>query len=201
MDTVRPSISLRIWRRIMEENIREILKNIGEDPQREGLIKTPERVMESLSFLTSGYKVNIEEVMSGFILEEEYDEMIVARDISLYSLCEHHMLPFFGKCHVAYIPNGKIIGLSKIPRVVELFSRRLQIQERLTNQIARTLMDYLKPQGVAVIIEAVHLCMAMRGVQERDAVIISSSMLGAFRDDSKTRLEFLGLIGANGNRK
>ncbi len=185
----------------MEENIREILKNIGEDPQREGLIKTPERVMESLSFLTSGYKVNVEDVMSGFILEEEYDEMIVARDISLYSLCEHHMLPFFGKCHVAYIPNGKIIGLSKIPRVVELFSRRLQIQERLTNQIARTLMDYLKPQGVAVIIEAVHLCMAMRGVQERDAVIISSSMLGAFRDDSKTRMEFLGLIGANGNRK
>jgi GTP cyclohydrolase I len=201
MEAVRPSINLRIWRIMMEENIREILKNIGEDPQREGLLKTPERVMESLSFLTSGYKVNVEDVISGFILEEEYDEMIVARDISLYSLCEHHMLPFFGKCHVAYIPNGKIIGLSKIPRVVELFSRRLQIQERLTNQIARTLMDYLKPQGVAVIIEAVHLCMAMRGVQERDAVIISSSMLGAFRDDSKTRMEFLGLIGGNSNRK
>jgi GTP cyclohydrolase I len=146
MEAVRPSINLRIWRIMMEENIREILKNIGEDPQREGLLKTPERVMESLSFLTSGYKVNVEDVISGFILEEEYDEMIVARDISLYSLCEHHMLPFFGKCHVAYIPNGKIIGLSKIPRVVELFSRRLQIQERLTNQIARTLMDYLKPQ-------------------------------------------------------
>ncbi|MCD6379001.1 GTP cyclohydrolase I FolE [bacterium] len=185
----------------MEENIREILKKIGENPKREGLIKTPARVKEALSFLTSGYKVDVGEVMSGFILEEEYDEMIVARDISLYSLCEHHMLPFFGKCHVAYIPNGKIIGLSKIPRVVELFSRRLQIQERLTNQIAKAMMDYLNPKGVGVIIEAVHLCMAMRGVQERDAVIITSSMLGAFRDDSKTRMEFLNLIGGNGNHK
>ncbi|MDZ7859366.1 MAG: GTP cyclohydrolase I FolE [Candidatus Krumholzibacteriota bacterium] len=185
----------------MEKNIREILKKIGENPNREGLIRTPERVAESLNFLTSGYRVNIDEVMSNFILEEEYDEMIVARDISLYSLCEHHLLPFFGKCHVAYIPDGKIIGLSKIPRVVEFFSRRLQIQERLTNRIAETLMHYLSPQGVAVIIEAVHLCMAMRGVQERDTVITTSSMLGAFRDDSKTRMEFLELIGRRGNHK
>jgi len=185
----------------MEEHVRKILEELGEDPGREGLIKTPQRVRESLSFLTSGYRVDIDEVMSGSIFDEEYDEMVIAKDISLYSLCEHHMLPFYGKCHVAYIPRGKIIGLSKIPRVVEIFSRRLQIQERLTNEIARTLMDYLKPLGVAVIIEAVHLCMAMRGVRKRDALIISSAMLGAFRKDSKTRMEFLNLIGGNDRHK
>ncbi len=185
----------------MEDHVRKILEELGEDPGREGLIKTPQRVSESLSFLTSGYGVDVDEVMSGSIFEEDYDEMVIAKDISLYSLCEHHMLPFYGKCHVAYIPRGKIIGLSKIPRVVEIFSRRLQVQERLTNEIARTLMDYLKPLGVAVIIEAVHLCMAMRGVRKRDALIISSAMLGAFRKDSKTRMEFLNLIGGNDRHK
>ena len=185
----------------MEEHIREILKALGEDPEREGLKKTPRRMKESLEFLTSGYREDIDEVMKGFILDEKYDEMVICRDISLYSLCEHHVLPFYGKCHVAYIPRGKIIGLSKIPRVVEIFSRRLQIQERLTNQIAGTLMEHLEPLGVAVIIEAVHLCMAMRGVQKRDSLIITSSMLGAFRKDPKTRMEFLGLIRSGDRHK
>ena len=144
----------------MEELIRELLKMLGEDPSREGLEKTPQRVAESMKFLTSGYRENIKEVLKGAIFEEEYDEMVIVKDISLYSLCEHHMLPFFGKCHVAYIPKGKIIGISKIPRVVEIFARRLQVQERLTNQIAHTLMEYLDPYGVAVTIEATHLCMA-----------------------------------------
>ena len=178
----------------MEKLVRELLKKIGDDPGREGLLKTPERVKESLTFLTSGYREDVKEAIEGAIFEEEYDEMVIVKDISLYSLCEHHLLPFFGKCHVAYIPKGRIIGLSKIPRVVQIFSRRLQIQERLTNQIAKTLMEYLKPYGVAVTIEAVHLCMAMRGVQKRDTLIITSSMLGAFRTDSKTRMEFLNLI-------
>jgi len=178
----------------MEELIRELLMKIGEDPDREGLERTPQRVAESLRFLTSGYREDVEDVLKGAIFEEEYDEMVIVKDISLYSLCEHHILPFFGKCHVAYIPKGKIIGISKIPKVVEIFSRRLQVQERLTNQIARTLMDHLDPYGVAVTIEATHLCMAMRGVRKRDAVIITSAMLGAFRTDSKTRMEFLNLI-------
>ena len=185
----------------MEEHVREILKSLGEDPERDGLLKTPSRVKESLEFLTSGYREDVDSVLSGSVFEEEHDEMVIVRDISLYSLCEHHMLPFFGKCHVAYIPKGRIIGLSKIPRVVEIFSRRLQIQERLTNQIARTLMDHLKPYGVAVTIEAVHLCMAMRGVRTRDSLIITSSMLGAFRNASKTRMEFLNLIKGSDRHK
>ena len=185
----------------MEEHVREIIKALGEDPEREGLRNTPRRMKESLEFLTSGYKEDIDKVMKGFILDEEYDEMVICRDISLYSLCEHHMLPFYGKCHVAYIPKGKIIGLSKIPRVVDMFARRLQVQERLTNQIASTLMEHLEPIGVAVIIEAVHLCMAMRGVQKRDSLIITSSMLGAFRNDSKTRMEFLDLIRGSDRHK
>jgi GTP cyclohydrolase I len=187
--------------REMEKHVREILKSLGEDPEREGLLKTPARVKESLEFLTSGYREDVDSVLSGSVFEEEHDEMIIVRDISLYSLCEHHMLPFFGKCHVAYIPKGRIIGLSKIPKVVEIFSRRLQIQERLTNQIAKTLMDHLNPFGVAVTIEAVHLCMAMRGVRTRDSLIITSSMLGAFRNDSKTRMEFLNLIKGNDRHK
>jgi GTP cyclohydrolase I len=185
----------------MEEHVREILIALGEDPEREGLRDTPRRMKESLEFLTSGYREDIDKVMRGFILDEEYDEMVICRDISLYSLCEHHVLPFYGKCHVAYIPKGKIIGLSKIPRVVEIFARRLQVQERLTNQIAKTLMEHLEPLGVAVIIEAVHLCMAMRGVQKRDSLIITSSMLGAFRKDSKTRMEFLDLIRGGDRHK
>ena len=185
----------------MEDLIRKLLVELGEDPDRHGLEKTPKRVEESLRFLTSGYGEDIEEVLKGAIFEEEYDEMVIERDISVYSLCEHHLLPFYGKCHVAYIPKGRIIGLSKIPRVVEIFSRRLQVQERLTNQIAKTLMDHLEPYGVAVIIEAVHLCMAMRGVRKRDALIITSSMLGAFRSDSKTRMEFLNLVRTGDRHK
>lgn len=178
----------------MEEQIRKMLEELGENPDREGLRRTPERVKESLEFLTSGYKEDIEKVLEGAVFEEEYDEMVIAKNISLYSLCEHHLLPFYGECHVAYIPKGKIIGISKIPRVVQIFSRRLQVQERLTNQIAKTLMEHLKPYGVAVTIEATHLCMAMRGVRKRDARIITSAMLGAFRTDPKTRMEYLELI-------
>lgn len=185
----------------MEEYVREILKALGEDPDRDGLRETPRRMRESLEFLTSGYREDIDLVMKGFILDDEYDEMVICRDISLYSLCEHHILPFYGKCHVAYIPRGKIIGLSKIPRVVEIFSRRLQVQERLTSEIAKTLMKHLEPLGVAVIIEALHLCMAMRGVQKRDSLIITSSMLGAFRKDPKTRMEFLDLIRGGDRHK
>ena len=185
----------------LEDLIRKLLEELGEDPERQGLQKTPKRVKESLEFLTSGYREDIEETLKGAIFEEEYDEMVISRDISIYSLCEHHLLPFYGKCHVAYIPKGRIIGLSKIPRVVEIFSRRLQVQERLTNEIAKTLMDHLEPYGVAVTIEAVHLCMAMRGVRKRDALIITSSMLGAFRTDSKTRMEYLNLIRGSDRHK
>jgi GTP cyclohydrolase I len=185
----------------MEKTVRKLLEQLGEDPEREGLLRTPQRVKESLEFLTSGYRQDVEKALEGAIFEEEYDEMVIEKDIRMYSLCEHHILPFFGKCHVAYIPKGRVIGLSKIPLIVEIFSRRLQIQERLTNQIARTLMDHLKPYGVAVTIEAFHLCMAMRGVRERDALIITSSMLGAFRNDSKTRMEFLNLTRTNDSHK
>jgi len=178
----------------MEELIRKLLAELGENPDREGLRKTPERVKESLEFLTSGYQEDVEKVLEGAVFEEEYDEMVIVKDISLYSLCEHHLLPFYGECHVAYIPRGRIIGISKIPRVVQIFSRRLQVQERLTTQIAKTLMEHLKPYGVAVTIDAVHLCMAMRGVRKRDARIITSAMLGAFRNDPKTRMEYLELI-------
>ncbi len=186
---------------ILDDLIRKLLKELGEDPDRHGLEETPRRVRESFQFLTSGYREDIEKTLEGAIFEEEYDEMVISRDISIYSLCEHHLLPFFGKCHVAYIPKGRIIGLSKIPRIVEIFSRRLQVQERLTNEIAKTLMDHLKPYGVAVTIEAVHLCMAMRGVRKRDALIITSSMLGAFRTDSKTRMEYLNLIKGSDRHK
>jgi len=178
----------------MKEHVKKILEYLVDDPEREGLVDTPGRVEESLSYLTGGYKADIDAVMRGAVFEEEYDEMVIVRNISLYSLCEHHILPFFGKCHIAYIPKGRIIGLSRIPRIVDIFARRLQVQERLTSEIAKCLMSYLKPHGVAVTIEALHLCMAMRGVEEDDATIITSSMLGAFRKDSKTRMEFLDLV-------
>ena len=178
----------------MQEYIKGILKEIGEDPQREGLIKTPMRVEKSLKFLTSGYKVDITEVLNGALFEEKYDEMIISKDIDIFSLCEHHLLPFFGKCHIAYIPDGKIIGLSKIPRIVEIFCRRLQVQERLTTQIANSLYEILKPQGVGVVIEAKHLCMIMRGVEKLNTVITTSSLIGCFKDDINTRSEFMNLI-------
>jgi len=178
----------------MIDQIRTILTEIGEDPSRDGLQNTPRRVDEALRFLTSGYRMNADEVLNGALFDVAYDEMVIVRDIELFSLCEHHLLPFFGKCHVAYIPNGRIIGLSKIPRLVDMYARRLQVQERLTTQIAETINQKIKPRGVAVVIEAQHLCMIMRGVEKQNSVAITSSMLGAFKDDQNTRNEFLNLV-------
>lgn len=178
----------------ISELARTLLKLIGEDPSRKGLVKTPQRVEASFRFLTSGYHQDLEEVLNGAIFEEDYDEMVLVRDIDMFSLCEHHLLPFYGKCHVAYIPDGRIIGLSKIPRIVNIFARRLQVQERLTYQIASSLQGALRPLGVAVIIEALHLCMAMRGVQKQNSICTTSSMLGVFRKDKGTRMEFMELI-------
>jgi GTP cyclohydrolase IA len=176
-----------------EKLIRRELELIGEDPDREGLLKTPSRVAESMKSLTEGYKSSAEKVVGKGIFKEAHDNMIMVRDIELYSLCEHHMLPFFGKAHVAYIPNGKIVGLSKIPRIVDVYARRLQVQERLTEQIAEGLCSVLHPSGVGVVIEAYHLCMMMRGVQKQNSKTITSALRGAFREDPKTRDEFLRL--------
>jgi GTP cyclohydrolase I len=176
-----------------EKLIRRELELLGEDPEREGLLKTPQRVANSITFLTEGYSSSAEEVVGKGIFKEEHDNMIMVRDIELYSLCEHHMLPFFGKAHVAYIPNGKIVGLSKIPRIVDVYARRLQVQERLTEQIAEGLCRVLNPSGVGVVIEAYHLCMMMRGVQKQNSKTITSALTGAFREDPKTRDEFLRL--------
>jgi GTP cyclohydrolase I len=176
-----------------EKLIRRELELIGEDPEREGLLKTPSRVAQSMRFLTQGYASSAEEVVGKGIFQEAHDNMIMVRDIELYSLCEHHMLPFFGKAHVAYIPNGKIVGLSKIPRIVDVYARRLQVQERLTEQIAEGLCSVLNPSGVGVVIEAYHLCMMMRGVQKQNSKTITSALRGAFREDPKTRDEFLRL--------
>ncbi|MCZ7556321.1 MAG: GTP cyclohydrolase I FolE [Bacteroidia bacterium] len=177
-----------------EHLITGILTRIGEDPGREGLLKTPHRVAKAWHFLTRGYHQNIEEVLNGAIFEEEYNEMVIVKDIDYYSMCEHHLLPFFGKCHVAYIPNKKIVGLSKIPRIVDVFAQRLQVQERMTQQIADALQQALQPMGVAVVCEGRHMCMMMRGVQKQNSVATTSEMLGAFRSNSKTREEFLRLI-------
>jgi GTP cyclohydrolase I len=185
----KPQLENRI-----ESAIREILIEIGEDPDREGLVGTPERVHRMYSELTAGYRISLDSVINGAIFEEKYDEMVIVRDIEFYSLCEHHLLPFFGKCHVAYIPDGRIIGLSKIPRIVEVFSRRLQVQERMTNQIANFLDEELHPQGAAVVVEAYHLCMAMRGVKKSEASMLTSAMLGVFKKDERTRGEFLSLL-------
>jgi GTP cyclohydrolase I len=178
----------------MEKLVRDLLTALGEDPDREGLLKTPQRVEDSLRFLTSGYAENLAEVVNGAIFEEQADEMIAVCNIELYSLCEHHMLPFFGKAHVAYIPDGKVVGLSKIPRLVDMFYRRLQVQERLTTQIARAVMDVVAPRGVGVMIEADHLCMRMRGVEKQSSYAVTSCMLGRFRADARTRAEFLNLV-------
>ena len=174
--------------------VAELLKELGEDVQREGLDKTPERVEKALRYFTSGYGQDVKEVLNGAMFVEEYDEMVIVKDIDFASLCEHHLLPFVGRCHVAYMPNRKIIGLSKIPRLVEMFSRRLQVQERLTTQIANTLNEALQPRGVAVVVEAIHLCMLMRGVEKQNSKAITSAMLGAFRDRPETRAEFMELI-------
>jgi len=178
----------------MEEHIRQILKAIGEDPDREGLQKTPQRVAQALSYLTRGYAMDPEKVINDALYTEDYEEMIVQKDIDFYSLCEHHMLPFFGKAHVAYIPHHKIIGISKLARLVDIYARRLQVQERMTNQIATIIMDKLDPLGVAVVIEAEHLCMRMRGVEKQNSYVITSSLLGAFRTRQETRNEFMTLI-------
>jgi len=179
----------------MSKNIQDLLVFLGENPHREGLRETPRRMMASLRYLTQGYRQDIEKVINGAVFNESYDEMVIVKDIEIFSLCEHHILPFYGKAHVAYIPKGKIIGLSKIPRVVEVYARRLQVQERLTNQVADALMKYLKPRGVGVVIEAFHLCMAMRGVEKRNAYTLTSTMLGSFRNSDRCRGEFLSLIG------
>ena len=177
-----------------EDLIRDLLSAVGEQPEREGLRDTPQRVRKSLGFLTDGYGRSPREVLGTAIFEEEYDEMVLVKDIEVYSLCEHHMLPFFGKAHIAYVPNGRIVGLSKLPRLVDLFSRRLQVQERLTTQIAESLWELLEPRGVGVVIEASHLCMMMRGVQKQNSQTVTSCLLGCFKDSQQTRSEFLDLV-------
>ena len=177
-----------------EELIREMLIRLGEDPEREGLLRTPTRVKKAFEFLTRGYNEDPEALLKNALFTVTYDEMVIVKDVEMFSLCEHHMLPFFGKVHVAYIPNGKVIGLSKIPRLIEIFSRRLQIQERLTTQIAETIQKVIQPQGVGVVIEARHLCMMMRGVEKQHSAAVTSSMLGCFREEQETRTEFLSLI-------
>jgi len=178
----------------MKQLIRQLLAELGEDPDREGLVDTPKRVDKSLRFLTSGYKADVDQVLNGALFTVDYSEMVIVKDIDFFSLCEHHLLPFFGKCHIAYIPRNRVIGLSKIPRLVDVFSRRLQIQERLTNEIAQTIEEKIDPLGVAVVMEATHLCMSMRGVEKQNSFAVTSAMLGAFRNSSRTRTEFLELI-------
>jgi GTP cyclohydrolase I len=178
----------------MQEIIRKLLAELGEDPAREGLLDTPTRVERALRFLTSGYTTDIDATLNNALFSVDYNEMVIVRDIDFYSLCEHHLLPFFGKCHVAYIPQGRVLGLSKIPRLVDIYARRLQIQERLTNQIAETLQRKIDPLGVAVVMEATHLCMSMRGVEKQNSFAATSAMLGVFREDARTRMEFLELI-------
>jgi GTP cyclohydrolase IA len=176
-------------------HMREVLRQLGEDPEREGLIRTPDRSEKALRFLTSGYSADLQEIVNGALFDVEYDEVVIVRDIEFFSMCEHHLLPFFGKAHVAYLPNKRVIGLSKIPRIVDVFARRLQIQERLTQQIADTIQELIQPRGVAVIIEARHFCMMMRGVEKQHSGAITSAMLGAFRQNRETRNELLSLLG------
>ena len=184
-----------------QELLRELLLRLGEDPDRDGLVRTPERMQKSLEFLTRGYQQDADKVLQDALFDVTYDEMVIVKDIEMFSLCEHHLLPFFGKVHVAYIPNGKVLGLSKIPRLVDIFARRLQVQERLTVQIAETIQNAIQPQGVGVVIEARHLCVMMRGVEKQHSAAVTSHMLGSFRNSDKTREEFLSLIrnGKNGH--
>lgn len=179
---------------MIQKLMRDFLLELGEDPEREGLRETPQRMESAFKYLTSGYRADVEGILTTSVFEEQYDEMVVVKDVDFYSLCEHHLLPFFGKCHVAYIPDGKIIGLSKIPRIIEAYSRRLQVQERLTNQISTAIDEKVEPKGVAVVMEGCHFCMAMRGVEKQNAYAITSSMKGLFRNDERTRQEFLHLI-------
>jgi GTP cyclohydrolase I len=179
--------------------VREMLDELGEDPERPGLLRTPVRVEKSLRWLTRGYHMSVEDVIRGAVFDEQHHNMVIVKDIEMYSLCEHHLLPFFGKVHIAYIPNGRIVGLSKLPRVVEVFARRLQVQERLTEQIAHAIQEVLEPEGVAVVIEAAHLCMMMRGVEKQNSKTITSAMRGVFLDDLRTREEFLRLVASQGH--
>ncbi len=179
---------------LMRDHFLKIIEEIGEDPEREGLLKTPHRAAESMKFLTRGYHQDIQTVLNGAIFEEPYDDMVIVRDIEFYSMCEHHLLPFFGRCHVGYLPNGRIIGVSKIARVVDMFSRRLQVQERLTHQIANALQEALNPRGVGVVMEAQHLCMMIRGVEKQNSKLVTSGVLGLFRSDARTREEFMNLL-------
>jgi GTP cyclohydrolase I len=178
----------------MQEIIRQLLADLGENPAREGLIDTPKRVEKALRFLTSGYTADIDTVLNNALFTVDYNEMVIVKDIDFYSMCEHHLLPFFGRCHIAYIPQGRVIGLSKVPRIVDVFARRLQIQERMTSEIAETILHKIEPLGVAVVLEATHLCMAMRGVEKQNSFAITSAMLGVFQHDARTRAEFLELI-------
>ena len=183
----------------MQATIRKLLRQIGEDPRREGLEKTPARVAEAWKFLTRGYHQDVAEVINGALFQAESHHMVIVKDIEIYSMCEHHLLPFFGKCHIGYIPNGKVIGVSKLARIADMFARRLQLQERLTNEIAEALMTHLQPQGVGVVVEAQHLCMMMRGVEKQNSFMITSAMLGAFRQRMSTRTEFLKLLERPGH--
>ncbi len=182
----------------MQELLRELIVRLGEDPERDGLLRTPERMQRSLEYLTKGYREDPDKLLKGALFNVDYDEMVIVKDIEMFSLCEHHLLPFFGKVHVAYIPKGKVIGLSKLPRLIDIFARRLQVQERLTTQIAETIQRAIEPQGVGVVIEARHLCMMMRGVEKQHSSAVTSSMLGAFRQEKETRDEFLALIRGKG---
>jgi len=182
----------------MEDLVRQLLSQLGEDPTRDGLRETPRRVAKSLDFLTSGYRTDLDALVNNALFDVEYSEMVIVRDIDFYSMCEHHLLPFYGKCHVAYLPSKRVIGLSKIPRIVDMFARRLQVQERLTEQVADAITDKVQPLGVAVVMEATHLCMAMRGVEKQNSITITSAMRGTFRSDARTRGEFLELIRHRG---
>lgn len=179
---------------IVEKNVKTLLEEMGEDPNREGLLRTPHRVAKAYEFLTQGYTKDVQKIVNGAIFEEKYDEMVIVKDIDFYSMCEHHLLPFYGKVHIAYVPNGKIIGLSKLPRIVDVFARRLQIQERLTQEIADTLDEILQPKGVAVVAEGYHMCMMMRGVEKQNSITTTSAVHGLFQEDARTRTEFLNLI-------
>src|SRR5690242_1819594 len=182
----------------MQDLIRQLLVGLGEDPDREGLVRTPLRVEKALKFLTSGYTADIDKILNDALFTVDYSEMVIVKDIDFYSLCEHHLLPFFGKCHVAYLPRNRVIGLSKIPRIVDIFARRLQIQERMTNQIAETIREKVDPLGVAVVCEGTHLCMSMRGVEKQNSFAVTSAMLGSFRENARTRMEFLELVKVRG---
>ncbi len=181
----------------IEKITKKLLKNIGEDPEREGLLKTPHRVAKSWKFLVQGYEQNLENIVNNAIFEEDYDEMVTIKDVDFYSLCEHHLIPFFGKAHIAYIPDGKVLGLSKVPRIVEMYGRRLQLQERMTQQISEAIGNAINPKGVAVVLEGEHMCMQMRGVQKRNSYATTSYMTGLFRKDARTRKEFMDIIALN----